>query len=549
MKSRDKEVLDKQDTYRNENSSYNVLPSYQMYKDIVGKNLNPHTEVYQLHHEPPTYNSSSSGSSIMSNGSVDSASVNSSTVLDNLDSLKLFSDSVKQNIYLTKGGVEGELVPDDEKAIEYVQGDLVKGHIIIENPTAKPIPFNMYYVVLEGTFHQEHKTTNFLQMVDFEASQNYDVEEDKVDPVDGSYLTLGHTLLPQKRYKRFFKFKVPQKLLDCDCSRRLPRHLQIPPSCGRNSKDFFRTSSIRYNVRSVLVHTKDNDYYRLSDTTRLIRITPRYSDIACPRNDYVDVICKRLMDEFDDLGYEKNSKVKCKFLELIHKLNKIPFDPHASTTLSNKPITLHIPKTDLRINHYSPLLRGDSLRSLDVRIDIIAHSQPFPTIKKILAELVALTIESPKLPIPIDIDHSMLFVNETNADFHLLLVDPSRRLFNEMRRLRKHHPQFPDDPQLLADLMCLGTLSDSYTELSIDNILTSERVGTQPGSCKSLTLHLDLNSMYLKGLDRAVKSNRFNNLFLLPNFQCCQLVRMYYLRVTIHVNNRNFLFYLPLSIE
>ena len=54
------------------------------------------------------------------------------------------------------------------------------------------------------------------------------------DPIDGTYYHLDHRkiLEPGITYKKYFTFKIPEKLLDSACEHLLIKHLQIPPTFG-----------------------------------------------------------------------------------------------------------------------------------------------------------------------------------------------------------------------------------------------------------------------------------------------------------------------------
>ncbi|MCH0628882.1 hypothetical protein JNB11_02720 [Kocuria palustris] len=140
----------------------------------------------------------------------------------------------------------------DPSLFEYNKGDFLNGYITIENKLSKPVPFDMFYVVFEGTIRikgtsGETKVDNFLSMFDFSASFNaaqinrLDTDENNpfafnsiVDPLDGSCLSFLEDRLihPGKRYKRFFTFKIPWALLDTKCENDISDHVQLPPTFG-----------------------------------------------------------------------------------------------------------------------------------------------------------------------------------------------------------------------------------------------------------------------------------------------------------------------------
>lgn len=264
------------------------------------------------------------------------------TVLNNVHKLKNLtptknkvSNAIKQSVYFTKEicqiGVEPTLI--DPTKLEYEQGCYVHGFVLIENTLDKPIPFDMFYVLLEGNFMIDNPkdTKNpiiykkFLEMFDLSASWN-DVYVNRlvsectdryicpnwVDPRDGSRLAIhtGRQLQPGDKYKRFFTFKIPDKLLDSECSNHdIASHVELPPTMGMSRfenyanknykiKDFaFMDAAVSYSVmtrfigkRSLyhvdedlcdkddtkLINDKGDEFIILKETNNFLRIVPNY---------------------------------------------------------------------------------------------------------------------------------------------------------------------------------------------------------------------------------------------------------------------------------
>lgn len=155
----------------------------------------------------------------------------------------------------------------DPSQYEYKQGDYIHGYVTITNKLAQPIPFDMVYVVFEGQLivldnnhglldnHQPQQVYKFLNMLDLFASWSYanidrlatdngdphDWCEGETDPTDNTCLLIDvkRFFQPNITYKRFFSFRIPDKLLDDACEKHaLVRHTEIPPSVGvaRNLK-------------------------------------------------------------------------------------------------------------------------------------------------------------------------------------------------------------------------------------------------------------------------------------------------------------------------
>lgn len=144
---------------------------------------------------------------------------------------------------------------------EFRQGDYIHGYVTIVNKSDKPILFDMVYIVFEGVitvldnnkgFLDSENPVNvfkFLNMTDLYASWTYanidrlvtdngdphDWCEGETDPYDNTALSIDVKRLfqPGVTYKRFFTFRVPQKLLDDICEpHSLSRHTDVPPSIG-----------------------------------------------------------------------------------------------------------------------------------------------------------------------------------------------------------------------------------------------------------------------------------------------------------------------------
>lgn len=195
------------------------------------------------------------------------------TVLDNIHNLRnlTYTDNkhaqnVQIEVFFTEevgeSGKEPKLI--DPLNFEYKQGDFLNGYVYIRNTGSFDITFDMFYVLFEGTFlvvpgnKGRHavpvKMKKFLEMYDFAASWN-ELSVNRllsentwesntscphlVDPRDGSFLGMRNRCLePGKLYKRFFTFKIPEKLLDSECNdHNLAGHTELPPSLGISARE------------------------------------------------------------------------------------------------------------------------------------------------------------------------------------------------------------------------------------------------------------------------------------------------------------------------
>lgn len=170
-----------------------------------------------------------------------------------------------------KIGVPPNIV--DPLSFELKQGDCIYGFVTVTNQTETDIPFDMFAVVLEGatTFGDNQKPTmqpptqmnKFLNMFDFNASWNdgcldrlstdhnnpHFVFGNHIDPVDNTYTQLDYRKVfePHKTYKKFFTFKLPEKLLDSSCAHGFVKHLQLPQTLGVSKNEII--SSLRQKWR------------------------------------------------------------------------------------------------------------------------------------------------------------------------------------------------------------------------------------------------------------------------------------------------------------
>lgn len=194
------------------------------------------------------------------------------TILDNIHQLRNMSDSDNPSatsleilVHFTAEVGEAGKVPThiDPLNFEYKQGDFLNGYVLIRNKGTSPIPFDMFYVLFEGNFIVSNsaapssltpvKIRKFLEMYDFAASWNHALvnrllcenafEQGSTtppDPVDGAHLCMGMSkqVQPGKLYKRFFTFKIPERLLDSEChDHNLPGHTQLPPTLGLSRRE------------------------------------------------------------------------------------------------------------------------------------------------------------------------------------------------------------------------------------------------------------------------------------------------------------------------
>lgn len=134
---------------------------------------------------------------------------------------------------------------------EYTCDDFVHGYVLVHNTSDRPLPFEMFTVLLEGTeivtlsLRPVKHLRKFLRMFDLAACWLYDTiansvdiefEHFSTDPMD-RLVFLGlpdnRMLKPHTKYKKFFTFRFPHRLLDTACAHPgQPEHLKLPSTVG-----------------------------------------------------------------------------------------------------------------------------------------------------------------------------------------------------------------------------------------------------------------------------------------------------------------------------
>ncbi|KAH3684441.1 hypothetical protein WICPIJ_004588 [Wickerhamomyces pijperi] len=263
------------------NVYFDVLPSFEMYHF-----LQYHTPANTEDDTPPLYtpslltctdssscerhstsvvNGTSSSTMGRSNSSVNGTSSTlfntaaqsdyfSKNIVDNYQKLpEIDHKGISITIKITKN-LPGPHTTNETESIlkEYTSGDIVHGFAVIENKSAKRIPFRAFFVTLEGlssvidTKSKKMVQKKFLVMVDLSATWssssisssavNQEFVCGAIDRVDGCAFGLpdDRFLKPGMKYKKFFTFKLPYNVLDDRCLHDQNLHLLLPPSLGVN---------------------------------------------------------------------------------------------------------------------------------------------------------------------------------------------------------------------------------------------------------------------------------------------------------------------------
>ncbi|CAH6723607.1 hypothetical protein CLIB1444_17S00628 [[Candida] jaroonii] len=262
---------------------WNILPSYQLYESTFSKNITPTDE--DMMYNPPTYEASSPASSpgIVSGAVGTDPTMNyfnsqsvrvptntqdlpnrwENSILAHTHQMKRLTDikpgldsNLKIEIVVTEGpcskGIPSK--PVDISRQEYHQGADINGYVLLENISKEKINFDMFSVVFEGKVSVMGDANDpkkpsvffkFLNMFDYDASWS-PVQLDQTAETDSDGTVLKFPLEkyfePHVVYKKFFSFKLPDRLLDCACeAHSLTRHCELLPSIGLARDQFMQS--------------------------------------------------------------------------------------------------------------------------------------------------------------------------------------------------------------------------------------------------------------------------------------------------------------------
>lgn len=260
------------------------------------------------------------------------------TVLDNIDRLpKSHSSPIDVQIYVTKKvplpNQKNEL---ETRLKEYSSGDVVNGYIIITNTSDSVVNFGLFTVSLEGTIKATERMDNdgtqsphrykkvlmkkFLKMYDLNASYGYThipssvgVEyKEYTRDNEGCILGLPNEriLQPHQKYKKFFTFTFPEKLLDNNCMHLILPHVLPPPSFGFDKSSFYhRGENVSLNkalgygyldIRGTPLLTRD---YSFDDISVSYAIEAKFIDKIDAKDQNEAVFEHEINDPSSDSSY------------------------------------------------------------------------------------------------------------------------------------------------------------------------------------------------------------------------------------------------------
>lgn len=328
--------------------------------------------------------------------------------LDNLkDGESPIASMLDVNVTFTESVCKIGVRPDiiDLSSVELCQGDFIHGFVTIKNNWTAPIPFDMVYVACEGILCVKSVPADvkeqdlppvvykFLNMLDLYASWSYanidrlatdrgdphDWCEGETDPLDNTVLSINvkRTFMPGITYKRFFSFRIPERLLDDCCDiHSLDAHCQLPPTLGQaynlndhknhfskkgTFKDFSPMNSfVGYSVSARVIgrgsqyglDLKQDKYVLVSESHKPFRVIPQTIQQLYPKSHNNEVnAC------FADLKTQIASKIELG--QLVAAIMKTG----SAGTLSS----------------FSPLSTNTSRSSLNLLSDKVRHLYVLPS--------------------------------------------------------------------------------------------------------------------------------------------------------------------------
>ncbi|CAI5759281.1 unnamed protein product [Candida verbasci] len=488
-----------------ETKYFDLLPSFQMFQSILRRDDRQFSE--DLRSRPPGYEENNRSTNISRIGSIDAnlnevssrlneinlqqeyelqnyiaddvglspvmsqsqgePNVNQESYglspLDIIDSLaKSINSPIDIQIYVTKDiphlNMNNQL---ETRLKENTNGDFVNGYIIITNKSNKPIDFGLFTVSLEGAIKQKKYNKvllkKYLKMYDLAASYGYtlvpnsagiEYEPFATDLSDDCQIGLpdDRTLLPNKKYKKFFTFKFPNRLLDNSCTSNLLSHLIPPPSMGVDRSCFQNrgeaielNKALSYgflNIRGTPLLTRD---YSFDDTSISYTIEAKFIDKKNSKESVShddinkdDYIISRSMQYFLkfvpkeiqhsnlkiyqelknsitwDLICKQNDKIE---KEINERLNQIEL---SIDELKNKNLLIHSQPENKKVNKIDnePGLKSDTC-------EIFGKKKLFSSHSKIGESFMSIQIPNKTIPYS-----SPRLLMKYNEDFSLYYKDP-----------------------------------------------------------------------------------------------------------------------------
>lgn len=470
-------------------SGGSILPSYYMYNSILRRKFCSTIEQYSL----PSYtlvNTNSNNIPISLTVSVSNYSIHE----------KLSSLPNERKLAMLF-----ELEHPEE--YEYRQGEIIKGHLTIENHLDSYIKFSLIYLLLEGYIHYAfYGRKPFLSLIDFNSFLHHK----------------HHKLSANGFYRQPFEFKIPEYLVDNQCEEVMASHLEILPSVSPNS---FCSLRISYELSChVIYEDKLGKFEKLGELDQNIVIIPKYE----PAIPFVENTLDYMMRDFitSDGIYVSKSR----FDEVLQQLDLNPLKSELIFRGCDRllKLTIEQPSIDFKYVPMTPQTpqHPDLNQLIKIPINILPCEEngQVPPLQSISADLIVITARSYR-PIPICFTSNMFFESFTDLKYSDIITIPICKCLNI---IRKHNPNYEDATNPIRKLLKIQV---TYTPLLIPNVIVDENAN----------ISIRLKNMCIKALDHAVVKYIFGSGFsLVPNFQNCNVIREYYLHLELQFDNYRF---------
>lgn len=481
--------------------------------------------------------------------------------------------------------------------------------------------FEGIFMVKSAGQTKPRKVQKFIDMVDLvgsyqDCSSDKKVSEltspycrDYYDEHDQTYSIIkGRKLVPNRTVKRFFSFKIPTRVLDTTCSEDVTAHLKLPPTIGdQNVNDFsFVNTSIDYAVLARFIGHSSNDsvnrdstsitdpnfngFSILKEAKQSIKLVPKtersYQSLQTSFIEEIDNKIK-LGEHLRDMNVNDSPDLSSIVTSLEEKLNQNndtklnqlynPGKDSESSSRSNNyymdfllkekkmfkpkmfPAVITTPKINYTIdyNALSNQLQNGLPGTVDIPITITFTNKPM-AIRNVSMSFIAVTMKSEDHPIPIELNHDLLFDNK-NIDSRdeynkVLLKEICRTKLSKLNSLSQEIDieAINIRKDLVDHLQTLANIEVKHNNFKVNDIELVQNNQTI-NHCSDLKLSNSLCMTLRPNIyDLSMRVPGRNNIepwSLVPSFQHCHLLRIYYLDVYIHfANDQLVMLKIPVSI-
>ncbi|ODQ81247.1 hypothetical protein BABINDRAFT_165940 [Babjeviella inositovora NRRL Y-12698] len=181
------------------------------------------------------------------------------------------------------GNLTQPLVPTAADKL-YTNGDYVCGYINIQSTYTEPLPYAVFAVTFSGNINLSSRNNStsktILHTIDLFASSYPEVDAQfavlTARDYDGVEIALPYSydLLPRVKYRKYFVFKIPTKLLDTFCEHGELQHCSLPPTI----KDRGTGLGVKYAIEAFLVcgsTLRNDDFVVKGYKKKEVRFHPR----------------------------------------------------------------------------------------------------------------------------------------------------------------------------------------------------------------------------------------------------------------------------------